>query len=247
MQDHTTYTTAGWDFKGIGAEGIWNIGNGRNDGYPYFDWQHPEDTPLPVTLSSFTGICSDGIPQLNWTTQSETGNSGWNIYRSESENGWEQENVIQCNPNLIPGQGTTSQVTNYSYQDVYDLVENANYYYWLQSVGISGEMEIFGPVSILVEWEEEPIVIPDLPADSYLSSNFPNPFNPATIIEFGIKEGEEGNLSIYNILGQKVLSQKFAAGFHTFSWDAAKQASGIYFYRLQTPTYHKINKALLLK
>ncbi len=78
-------------------------------------------------------------------------------------------------------------------------------------------------------------------------TNYPNPFNPITTIEFGIREGESGTLTIYNILGQKVLSRKFEAGFHTFNWDASNQASGVYLYRLQTPSYYKTNRMLMLK
>ncbi|MCF7869217.1 MAG: T9SS type A sorting domain-containing protein [Candidatus Cloacimonetes bacterium] len=85
------------------------------------------------------------------------------------------------------------------------------------------------------------------PAVSKMSQNYPNPFNPTTTIEFGIEAGETGTLTIFNILGQKVLSQKYESGFHTFNWDASKQASGVYFYQLKTDKYFKTNKMLMLK
>lgn len=47
MQQARTFALASWDFKGDGAKGIWNIGNGRNNGYPYFNWQFAAD-PIPV-------------------------------------------------------------------------------------------------------------------------------------------------------------------------------------------------------
>ena len=49
MQAFGTFANAGWEFKieSITDEAyIWNIGNNRNDGYPYFDWQYPDDPPL---------------------------------------------------------------------------------------------------------------------------------------------------------------------------------------------------------
>jgi len=49
MKTLSTFTQAGWDFKGLGIEEIWNIGNARNDDYPYLDWQYPDD---PVTSVS---------------------------------------------------------------------------------------------------------------------------------------------------------------------------------------------------
>jgi hypothetical protein len=56
MNTATTFTAAGWDFKGETTNGtaeIWNIGNDRNVGYPYFDWQFPTDQGLP-SITTFT-------------------------------------------------------------------------------------------------------------------------------------------------------------------------------------------------
>jgi len=47
MTDGAIYANANYDFKGRGGDDIWNIGNGRNNGYPYFCWQYPND-PVPV-------------------------------------------------------------------------------------------------------------------------------------------------------------------------------------------------------
>jgi hypothetical protein len=76
---------------------------------------------------------------------------------------------------------------------------------------------------------------------------YPNPFNPVTTIEFSIREGDSGTLTIFNITGQKILEKEYPAGNHLFHWNADDQASGVYFYQLKTPSYNKINKALLLK
>jgi hypothetical protein len=43
MNDFSTFITKGWEFKGTGSNKVWNIGNGRNNGYPYHDWQFPDD------------------------------------------------------------------------------------------------------------------------------------------------------------------------------------------------------------
>jgi len=78
-------------------------------------------------------------------------------------------------------------------------------------------------------------------------SNYPNPFNPETKISFSIVAGTTGILSIYNIKGQLVKSQKFNSGNHEFTWNAEEQSSGIYFYKLKTDDYTKTRKMLLLK
>ncbi|MDA3812704.1 MAG: choice-of-anchor D domain-containing protein [Candidatus Cloacimonetes bacterium] len=86
-----------------------------------------------------------------------------------------------------------------------------------------------------------------LPVTSVLSQNYPNPFNPTTTISFDIKENETGNLNIYNMKGQLVLTRSFGAGRHNFLWDAASCSSGIYFYKLTTPSYFHTRKMILLK
>ncbi len=78
-------------------------------------------------------------------------------------------------------------------------------------------------------------------------SNYPNPFNPTTTIQFDIKEYEVGVLSIYNIKGQLIESHQFVAGQHNFQWDASNHASGVYLYKLQTESSIINRKMLLLK
>jgi len=78
-------------------------------------------------------------------------------------------------------------------------------------------------------------------------SNYPNPFNPLTTIEFDIKEFEVGVLSIFNIKGQLIETHKFEAGQHDFQWDASNQASGVYLYKLKTESSTVNKKMFLLK
>ncbi|HPR17497.1 MAG TPA: T9SS type A sorting domain-containing protein, partial [Candidatus Cloacimonadota bacterium] len=201
-----------------------------------------DDIPLPVTLSSFSGALINSLPTLYWTTQSETDNLGWNVYRSNLANGWEMNDYLQLNGDLIPGMGTTSVPTDYSFIDDQTIAEGT-YYYWLESVSFSNELASFGPVEIRID----ATMLPDLPTQSFLNCNYPNPFNPVTTIYFGIKEKEEGILTILNIKGQKIISKKFQKGYHTYVWNASCQASGVYFFRLQTASCNHIRKAILMK
>lgn len=178
---------------------------------------------------------------LNWTTQSETNNLGFNLFRSEDENGFENEDYIHINSDLIAGQGTNSTPTDYSFLDDFALVEGHTCYYWLQSVSTTNELELFGPVSIEIPATGQ------LPTMTKLNSNYPNPFNPETVIAFEIKENETGTLSIYNIKGQRVFSEKFDAGYHNYLWKANDFASGVYFYKLSSPTTNITKKMLLMK
>ncbi len=70
-----------------------------------------------------------------------------------------------------------------------------------------------------------------------LAQNYPNPFNPKTVIRYQLPVAGNVELSIYNILGNKVavlVSGKQKAGRHEVRWDASGFSSGIYFYRLET-------------
>ena len=78
-------------------------------------------------------------------------------------------------------------------------------------------------------------------------TNYPNPFNPTTIIKFSIQDGNSGTLSIYNTKGQLIESKDFSTGEYSYHWNADKLTSGIYFYKLQTENYSKVRKMLLMK
>lgn len=199
-----------------------------------------DDAALPVTLSSFTAQMVGDISTLMWTTQSETNNTGWNVYRSEAENTFD---YIQINYELIPGAGTTSEPTDYIFQDEYELYPSFTYFYWLESIDHSGTTNLYGPAS--VEFIEPPV--PAIIELTELSGNYPNPFNPSTFIKFSIREGETGILSIYNIKGQCLLRKRFNSGIHQYPYNGSKHSSGVYLYRLQTDSYSEMKKMILLK
>jgi hypothetical protein len=89
-----------------------------------------------------------------------------------------------------------------------------------------------------------------LPQRASLFQNYPNPFNPVTIINYQLSMICEVDLSIYNLLGEKVatlVSDFQDAGLHSVEWDASDFASGVYFYRLQAGNFSNIRKMVLIK
>lgn len=78
----------------------------------------------------------------------------------------------------------------------------------------------------------EPEGVPD---GFILKQNFPNPFNPSTVIEFSTPSGGNASLKVYDVLGREVatlLDGLVDAGSHSLRFDANGLGSGIYFYRL---------------
>jgi hypothetical protein len=101
------------------------------------------------------------------------------------------------------------------------------------------------------------ILVPDesLPWDFVLYPNYPNPFNPLTKIEFELEKSSVIDLSVFNLLGQKVATLhkgRLSAGHHLFSWEAITETgdelpSGVYFYRLQSEQSVATKKMLLIR
>jgi hypothetical protein len=83
-----------------------------------------------------------------------------------------------------------------------------------------------------------------------LHQNYPNPFNPVTTIKYQLARAGQVDLSIYNILGQKIatlVSEKQSAGIYNVTWDASNYSSGMYFYRIQSDRYTAIKKLIVVK
>lgn len=98
--------------------------------------------------------------------------------------------------------------------------------------------------------------ISSIPQEYNLSQNYPNPFNPATKIEYSISETSDINISVYNSLGQKVLStakSNVVTGSYEYDLVLEGYSSGIYYCKLDAKSiegskhYNKVIKIILLK
>ncbi len=209
--------------------------------------------PLPVTLTSFNVVLSDQ-PVIHWVTQSETNNAYWNIYRGISQN---LGQTIQINyGDMIFGQGTVTEPTTYSYMDNFPVLENTTYWYWLECVDNAGEADILGPVSLFIPEGNGNNGTPATPDDYGLKQNFPNPFNPDTMIKFALDEDSPVQLTIYNIKGEKIKTifegSVPADIIQTAYWNGKDKsgkdvATGVYLYRLMTNKTKYIKRMLLMK
>lgn len=91
-------------------------------------------TPLPVELSFFRPTLEDGKVTIQWTTESELDNAGFNILRSENRNG----EFTQVNEQMIQGKGTTAERTTYKWVDT-TAKPGVVYYYQIEDVSFAGE------------------------------------------------------------------------------------------------------------
>jgi hypothetical protein len=89
-----------------------------------------------------------------------------------------------------------------------------------------------------------------MPTEFFLHTNYPNPFNPETIIHFELPKEILVRLSIYDISGREITilqNEKMAAGHHQVRFNASHLASGIYFYKITAGEFSDIRRMLLIK
>ena len=236
-----TWTEYTYDLSGYAGQQIYLAIEWLQDSYILCvdDVTVGQEAAVPVVLSSFTAIqTSQDFAQLNWVTQSENAIVGYNVYRNINN---ELQTAMQINNSIIAGTNTMEE-QHYTFTDSYVEYEQT-YYYWLESVETDLTTELYGPAYITIG---NPDIV-ELPNATMLSSAYPNPFNPTTTIEFDIKEGEIGTFTIFNIKGQIVVSESYEAGDYTYIWNADNNASGIYFFKLQTESFSRTNKMLMVK
>ena len=88
------------------------------------------------------------------------------------------------------------------------------------------------------------------PSGFVLENNYPNPFNPSTLIKFKVPESSHVTLDIFNILGQKVaelVNRRMSAGSYSVEFNAENLSSGVYLYRLHAEGFSATRKMILVK
>ena len=199
--------------------------------------------PLPVELSSFSAVIVNRGIKLNWRTETEVNNYGFEVERTapfpppyqggggEAGGGWEKMGFVE-------GHGNSNSPKEYSFFD--DNVTSGKYAYRLKQIDNDGTYEFSKVIEIDVY----------APLGYELSQNYPNPFNPATTIRYSLPETGRVKLAIYNVLGQEVktlVNEIKEAGVHTINFNASDLNSGIYFYKLKADNFVKIRKMSLVK
>ncbi len=157
--------------------------------------------------------------------------------------------------------GNQKDETYYNWQDgllvpfqwisyKYDFEGNQlerTYRYWSDSrwINSSRYRYVFSPLSV----DERELI---LKKEIVLTNNYPNPFNPSTIIRYELPARSYVRISVFNLLGQEVATLVDGiedAGMKSVQWDASQHGipSGVYFYKLQSGASNVTKKMLLLR
>ncbi len=192
--------------------------------------------PLPVELSSFSAIVLENAVKLNWRTETEVSNYGFEILRAHtstllSVTGWELLGFVE-------GHGNSNSPKDYSFIDL--NVSGGNYFYRLKQIDTDGKFEYSKIIEV------------DLgsPAKFELSQNYPNPFNPVTTIRFSLSQSANVKLTVYNLLGEEIatlINELKEAGVYIVNFNAIELNSGIYIYKIEANGIEQSRKMILLK
>ena len=156
------------------------------------------------------------------------------------------------------------QPTNLALIDYFGLTNGDNYMSWKVEVtdGVdtlaAGGLSPSGADSLryfTFSTSQLGIDLADIPNSYDLSQNYPNPFNPSTKISYQLGRGEFVKLSIFDLNGnliKNILDNKVNAGRGHVYWDGKNElgqnvSGGIYLYTIETPSFLKTKKMILLK
>jgi len=142
----------------------------------------------------------------------------------------EPEQSVQCNGSYGFYAKNNPQLIDFKLE-----IYSGGHHFWTQNL----------QVVTAIPYDE-----PVLPTKFTLHQNYPNPFNPTTKINYQLPITNYVELSIYNLLGQKVatlLSEKQNAGYHQVEWDASRFSSGMYYYRIEAGDFQDVKKMILLR
>jgi len=186
---------------------------------------------IPVELVSFNALVKGKDILLTWETVSESDNYGFEIERAANLDEWRPIG-------FITGHGTTTISHQYSFTDRNITV--GKYYYRLKQVDFQGSFKYSEVIQVVI----------NPPKKFSLGQNFPNPFNPATVIPFDLPEKTNIKLTLYNLLGEKVeviAVGEYNAGYHEVSFKATNLGAGLYFYKLEAADFVAVKKLVILK
>jgi hypothetical protein len=210
-------------------------------------------------ISFRTVILNDGL-RLQWETENETDNMGFELWRKSGQDIDFHLQASYLTDENLKGSGSANYGKEYQYIDRF-VRYGQTYTYKLMKVGYDdGKFEY---KKITIDYIPQNIVkinSLEIPEKIQLYQNYPNPFNSGTMIEFSVPvsantQPARVRLDIFNLLGQKIKSLyngELIFGRYLLHWDGKNEvnqqaASGMYVYRLIVNEKVLVKRLSLLK
>ncbi len=171
------------------------------------------EAPLPVGLEYFSHTVKNNKVNLQWKTTFEINNLGFDIERN-SDNKWDKVGFIPASIGFT-----------YSYED--KNLQPGTYKYRLKQIDFNGNYEYF---------TLEGNVVIGMPSEYKLGTNYPNPFNPSTKINYLISKQGKVTIKVFDITGKEyntgINNKEHAPGTYNLNFDGSQLSSGVYFYSM---------------
>ncbi len=186
---------------------------------------------LPVELTSFNAKFKMNNVELNWTTETEVNNFGFNVECKMYNEEWKTIGFVK-------GSGNSNTPKEYSFID--KSPTSGKLKYRLKQIDNDGSFTYSNEIEVDI----------DIPKVFELYQNYPNPFNPTTKIMFTLTKGGETTLRVYDILGREVatlVNEVKEAGNYEVTFDGGKISDGVYYYTLKSGDFKQTMKMTLIK
>jgi hypothetical protein len=268
----TTDSGTNWaDITGTIPTPILDLKNSSENGPIYaatadgiFKWDE-----LPAAVTGFSSTTSNNHPSISWNQNQEQDFQSYNVYRYFQNFEWV---IDKWEGQGYYGLGNIHTITNIAtitYTDEAETVHSEvqcdfgnatrkKAYYYIKVADHTSESSVNAEANYLVGcWggDENKTAINggterDVPTFFRLECNFPNPFNPTTMINYQLPIDNYVTLKVYDVLGREValLVNEFKmAGWYEVNFDASNLTNGVYFYKLQAGKFSDIKKMVLMK
>jgi hypothetical protein len=174
--------------------------------------------------------------EIRLATASERNNAGFEILRGRSADG------VFGLLTVIPSQGNSSTTQQYRFVDE---TAEAGVTYWYYPVDVSLTGARTSHRDLVASGRALAAALPT----EYALTAYPNPFNPATTLEFSLPAAQLVRLSVHDVTGRAVFTreQRFDAGTHAMTFDGRNLSAGVYFASLRAGSFTATQKLLFVK
>ena len=220
-----------------------------------------------VELEGFTKIDSFSIPSYGLDKDICVDKNSNKLFFKSSTNEIVKLDLTTREVDVVVSDQNLLSINGYAYEymsghhyiaDARDFASNGSFNIYNNEGDFVNTYETsISPRRIVIAYDEGAVSVNnDVISSNYkLEHNYPNPFNPTTIITFTIpfnksRESENVRLTVFNVLGNAVktlVNENRKHGTYSATFNAENLASGIYYYRLQAGNFSKTMKMMLLK
>ncbi len=196
---------------------------------PHMPWLPQGQPAAPVNLAA--SVSGDGVrATLTWSKPAITSAT------ADTSLFYLVTKVGSVRPLVLTGQTSFTDPT----------FNNTESMYRVQAIGRNGAVSLAAEALVATSIDRDG----DLAMQTRLETNYPNPFNPSTVLRWQLAVGSQTRLVVYDIMGREIAvlaDGMYPSGRHEVLFDASRLASGVYIYTLEAGGQRFTRRMTLLK